>query len=124
MNRFQRGAVVAFAASGLFIVSAQGVAAQEPQVPQTAPPAAEAQDRVELRGELVRVDSEAKTLVVKEADGTETEFRYNDETVITGAQDDAAGLATMSGAEVTVHYERNEYAATRTATKIEIAPRS
>lgn len=153
MNTFQRNAIVAVAASGLFLVSTQGVSAQQPPSPhapevpreQTTPRVAESKagDTVKVRGELLRVDAEAKTLTVKGTDGKETRFSYDDSTTIVGGGEGTAGLATMSGATVTVHYDKDDThanhdapAMTQTtpraeasakahkATKIEIAPRS
>ena len=47
------------------------------------------------------------------------EFRYNDQTQISGAEGGAEGLATQSGAPVKVHFD----AASKTATKIEVGKR-
>ncbi len=86
------------------------------------------QKATQMKGELVQVDAKAKTLTIK--DGTaNVEFRYTDETAVTGADKDVAGLATMSGAQVTVHYKveqpgpQEESQPVRTATKIEVHPR-
>ncbi len=45
------------------------------------------------------------------------EFRYNEQTQISGAEGGVEGLATQSGAQVRVHFD----AASKTATKIEVA---
>lgn len=153
MNTFKRNAIVAVAASGLFLVSTQGVSAQQPPSPhapevpreQTTPRVAapQARDTMKLRGELLRVDAEAKTLTVKDTDGKETKFAYDDSTTIVGGGEGTAGLATMSGATVTVHYDKDDKHETHDApattaktpranasvkahkaTKIEITPRS
>lgn len=55
-------------------------------------------------GELMRVDPDAKTIAIKTAAGVEQTFRYTDSTAVTGAEKSVAGLATMSGAQVTVSY--------------------
>jgi hypothetical protein len=71
------------------------------------------------RGELVKIDSEAKKLTIKGADGTETSFAYTDATEVGGGgRDGVAGLATKSGSKVVVHYTTE--AGTKTATKIEV----
>ena len=71
-----------------------------------------------VQGELSKVDPASKTLWVKTAEG-EMEFRYNDQTQISGAEGGAEGLATQSGAPVKVHFD----AASKTATRIEVGKR-
>ena len=83
---------------------------------QAAPPAAAAQQAASASGELVKVDATAKTLTIK-ADGRDQEFTFNDQTKITGAQN-AAGLATMEGSQVTVMYSKD-----RVASEIRVTPK-
>jgi len=82
----------------------------------TQPALAQAQEGQTFEGELTKVDSTAKTLSVKSSKGQEMEFRYNDQTQISGAEGGVEGLATKSGTPVKVHYD----ATSKTATKIEI----
>lgn len=82
----------------------------------TQPAVAQAQEGQPFEGELTKVDSTAKTLSVKSSKGQEMEFRYNDQTQISGAEGGVEGLATKSGTPVKVHYD----ATSKTATKIEI----
>ena len=85
----------------------------------TQPTLALAQEKAQIaEGELVKVDAAAKTLSVKTAKG-EMEFRYNDQTQISGAEGGVEGLATQSGAPVKVHFD----AASKTATRIEVGKR-
>jgi hypothetical protein len=63
-----------------------------------------AQKPAPATGELFNVDPVAKTLSIKMAGGAEMLFSYNDQTVVTGGEKSVAGLATMSGAPVTVTY--------------------
>lgn len=79
------------------------------------PVLAQAQEAQVFEGELTKVDATAKTLSVKGARG-EMEFRYNEQTQITGAEGGVEGLASKSGTPVRVHFD----AATKTASKIEI----
>jgi len=82
-------------------------------------PLALAQEKAQIaEGELVKVDAAAKTLSVKTSKG-EMEFRYNDQTQISGAEGGVEGLATQSGAPVKVHFD----AASKTATRIEVGKR-
>lgn len=71
-----------------------------------------------FEGELTKVDATAKTLSVKNSKGQDMEFRYNDQTQISGAEGGVEGLATKSGTPVRVHYD----ATTKTASRIEIKP--
>jgi hypothetical protein len=72
-----------------------------------------------VKGELVKVDADAKKITIKGADGVETEFAYSATTEVAGGRDGVAGLATKSGSKVTVHFKSD--AGTKTATKIEVA---
>ena len=83
---------------------------------QAAEPAGQAAQPTSASGELVKVDATAKTLTIK-ADGRDQQFSFNDQTKITGAQN-AAGLATMEGSQVTVMYGKD-----RTATEIRVTPK-
>ena len=71
-----------------------------------------------ITGELSHVDPQSRTFSVKSAAGAEMLFTYDEKTIITGAEKNVAGLATSSGAEVTVTY-RNDNAA-NIAAKIEV----
>jgi hypothetical protein len=71
-----------------------------------------------VTGELSNVNPQAMTFSVKSASGAEMLFRYDDRTIVAGAESNVAGLATSSGAEVTVTY-RNDNAGNM-ASKIEV----
>ena len=114
-------------AAALFVAptlaAAQAPAPQTP--PQSEPPAAAAPAQpapqakaTVARGELVKVDADAKKITIKGVDGVESEFAYTDATEIAGGRDGAAGLATKSGSKVVVQYTLD--AGVNTATKIEI----
>jgi hypothetical protein len=92
--------------------------AQQPERPPAANPAGPS-----LTGDLIKVDSTAKTITVKAADGAETVFAYNDATTVTGAKD-VAGLATMTNQKVTVNYTENAATKAKLASKITVAPRA
>jgi Cu/Ag efflux protein CusF len=70
------------------------------------------------KGELVKVDADAKKITIKDATGVETEFAYTATTEFAG-REGVAGLATKSGSKVTVHFTNDM--GTKTATKIEVA---
>jgi hypothetical protein len=125
-------AVAAFVTlAGAAIVNAQSAARPNPsaptaQSPATAqdPPAAQNPSPSErggrestVSGELTRVAPETKMFTVKNATG-EIQFKYSEQTVITGAQKTVAGLATMSGEQVTVTYRVD--GGTNMATKIDV----
>ena len=90
--------------------------------PSSTAPAQSAEPRAaraeKVKGELVKVDAEAKKITIKDATGMETSFAYSDATEVTGGQAGVAGLATKSGAKVTVHFKTE--AGAKTATKIEV----
>lgn len=86
---------------------------------QAATPAQAAQATSTAQGELLDVDSKASTVAVKTSAGN-MEFRYDSQTRITGAHSGAAGLATMTGAEVTVQYRKE--GSTNFATSIDVKP--
>lgn len=87
------------------------------QAKPPAPPAEQAKQPAPIEGDLAKVDADAKTLVVKIADGTEVTFLYNDKTEVSGA-DGPAGLATMKEGRVTVHFTEDKETKTKTATRI------
>ena len=49
------------------------------------------------KGELVKVDADAKKITIKDATGVETEFAYTATTEVAGGREGVAGLATKSG---------------------------
>jgi hypothetical protein len=88
-----------------------------------SPDQSASQDRKEaepasITGELTRVMPDQKSFTVKSASGAEMLFRYNDQTIVAGAENNVAGLATSSGSEVTVSYKNDS--AGNMATRIEV----
>ena len=69
-------------------------------------------------GELTHVDIQSRTFSVKSSSGAEMLFRYDEKTIVTGAERNVAGLATSSGSEVTVTYRTDT--ADNMAAKIEV----
>ena len=122
---------------GSFIVMAAlatpALASQEPMplrppTPQTQPaPPQDAPQRPDIdtraaedkttTGLLVRVDTDAMTIVIKDADDKEQQFRYTDKTKVVGAQEQISGLSTKAGSPVIVHYTQGA-GETRIATKV------
>ncbi len=98
-------------------VAPQAPIADDRQPPQPALPAAPAESQ-SAKGTLVKVDTDAMTIVIKGDDQQEQQFRYTDATQVVGAQEQVSGLSTKAGARVTIHYiagaEDN-----RVATKVE-----
>ena len=113
-------------AAALFIAPALAGAQSPSPSPAPAPTQAPAPSAAEPRadkamtakGELVKVDADAKTITIKGADGVETEFAYTATTDVKGGSDGVAGLATKSGSKVTVHFTTDM--GKKTATKIEV----
>jgi 3-oxoacyl-ACP reductase-like protein len=107
-----------------FAVNAYAQAASPaPQAPAPQAPAAPAQQApgqaaaATAQGELLEVDAKANTFSIKTA-AAEMKFRYDDSTKVTGAQKGVAGLATMTGSQVTVQYKKE--GANNIATSIEV----
>jgi len=107
--------------------------AQAPSQPPSAPPSsvypaappsssAGAQADTQLQtatGELVSIDAKESTMKVKTATG-EVTIKYDDDTKVSGASRNTAGLATMSGSQVTVRYKKD--GASNVASSIEVKP--
>jgi hypothetical protein len=105
--------------AGLFLAGFAPASAQQPDRPAQDQSKDRAQaEPASVTGELMRVDPQSHTFSVKNASGAEMLFRYDDRTIITGAESNVAGLATSSGSQVTVSY-RNDSAGNMAA-KIEI----
>jgi Cu/Ag efflux protein CusF len=101
-------------------------AVQAPAQPaaQTPAPAQAAQPmRSPVEGELVSVDSTAKKITIKPLTGADLVFAYTDKTAISGAQKDAAGLATMKEGRVTVHFTEDADTKVKTATRVIVEPK-
>ena len=101
--------------------SQEQISAEKTQTDQAeqATPMAQAPETPQIfEGELLKVDATAQTLSIKSPEGQEMEFRYNDQTLISGAEGRVEGLATKSGTAVSVYFDT----ATRTASKIEVRP--
>ena len=115
-------------ASAMAVVLAAPVSAQTPspspqpqaQAPAPAPAPAQAAQplRSPVEGDLVSVDTVGKKITLKPLTGADLVFTYNDKTEITGAQKDAAGLATMKEGRVTVHFSEDAQTKAKTATRV------
>jgi len=73
-------------------------------------------------GELSRVEPGTQSLWIKAADGSEMEFKYTNNTKVTGAADSTEGLANMHGSRVSVQFSKLDGA--NVAAHIEVLPRS
>ena len=89
----------------------------QPAQPSPGPSASQAKDET-ARGELSSIDATAKMLSIKPTAGAEQKFQYNDATKVTGDRAGVAGLATLSGRQVVVHF--SSQGANRVATEIEV----
>lgn len=120
MRNITRGTVAmlgsfAFAVALSLTAFAQAPASQAPSAQAPAAPAGQAQKPETAKGELKSVDAQKMTLTL---DSGQT-FQYTSSTKVTGAQGGVAGLASMSGREVTIDYETK--GADRIATMITVA---
>ena len=114
---------VTMVASFLFVAAmslaafAQAPAPQAPtaQAPAPVASAGQAQKSETATGELKSVDTEKMTLTLASGQS----FHYTSSTRVTGAQGGVAGLASLSGREVSIDYEMK--GADRIATAITVA---
>ena len=118
MRKITRGTVAmlgSFVFAVVFSLSAyaQAPASQAPAA-QAPPAASQAQKPESATGELKSVEAQKMTLTL--ANGQTVQ--YTSSTKVTGAQGGVAGLATMSGREVTIDYETK--GADRIATMITV----
>ena len=105
--------------AGLFFGGLAHMSAQQPDRPAQQDQAKSHEaEPASVTGELTRIDPQARTFSVKSTTGAEMLFRYDDKTIISGAESNVAGLATSSGSQVTVSY-RNDSAGNMAA-KIEV----
>ena len=101
-------------AAGLFVGSAAPIgSAQDPNRDR-----GKREEPASVTGELTRVNPSSMTFSVKSASGAEMLFKYDEKTIVTGAETNPAGLATANGSMVTVTY-RNDSAG-NIAAKIEV----
>jgi hypothetical protein len=119
---------------GPAVAAAMVIVLAAPASAQTPPPTAQTQaqpagqERAQqlkspVEGDLVSVDTAAKKLTIKPLTGADLVFSYTDKTEISGAQKDAAGLATMKEGRVTVHFTEDAQAKAKTATRIIVEPK-
>ena len=106
--------VAAFSLSAYAQAPAPGSKAPGAQAPAPAAAPAQAQKPESAKGELKSVDAQKMTLTL--ANGQT--FQYSSSTKVTGAQGGVAGLASMSGREVTIDFETK--GADRIATMITV----
>lgn len=122
-NTFAAFAVTSMLAGGSALATQEPVPQPQPvpqpeqQRPMDEPRAIEMHTTTAI-GELQSVDTEARKLKVKSAEGEEWTFAYTDATEILGAQDGISGLATKDGAKVKVTYTGDDDY--RVATKVEL----
>lgn len=89
----------------------------ERRTPQIEVRDADADEKTMVKGRLVRVDADTMTIVIKDGDDEEQQFRYTDNTKVIGAQEQVSGLSTKAGALVMVHFMPGA-GDTRIATKV------
>ena len=119
MRNITRGTIamlgsVVFVAAFSLSAYAQAPASQAPAAQAPAAAEARAQKPESATGELKSVDAQKMTLTL--ANGQT--FQYTSSTKVTGAQGGVAGLASMSGREVTIDFEAK--GADRIATMITV----
>jgi len=131
MQISQRLVAVAFATLALVVYAQTSSRAQQPEpLRLSSPPAhallhaeplAQAQTQT-AQGELLDVDNKASTVRIRTETG-EMSFRYTDATKVTGAQKGVAGLATMTGSDVVVMFQKDGQMNVATSIDVKGAPR-
>lgn len=114
MKRMRRALIILTVT--LMAAGTHTVLAQDPGGAQSPQQAAKV-----AQGELVKVDASAMTIVINSA-GSQMQFSYTPETRVSGAEKGVAGLATMTGTPVTVHFTTKGQ--TNVATEIEVQKKS
>jgi hypothetical protein len=100
-----------YGAAPLAALESRIVQAQDSSAPQTQTDSRAGQAPQETRtaqGQLMRVDTDAKTISIQSAQGGPMVFRFTDATKVVGGERGVAGLATMSGEQVTVRYMQHD----------------
>jgi hypothetical protein len=97
------------------------VPATATQQPQQPPSEQRAKSPEPVTGEIVSINTETKTLVVKTTPDSDMKFTYSEGTEIVGADKGVEGLATKTGSIVTVTYDVHGTA--NVALKIEVKPK-
>jgi hypothetical protein len=69
-------------------------------------------------GQLTKVDAATKSISLRSSDNKEMTFRYSDQTVIVGAEDNIQGLTGKTGTQLKVSYREDRGA--NMATRIEV----
>ena len=85
-------------AAVLLMVGVVPALAQDSKAPTPEPSIAQ--------GQLLKVEATAKTIAIRSAQGAQMQFSYTEDTKVVGADQGVAGLATMSGADVTIQFVR------------------
>jgi hypothetical protein len=109
--------LIASAAVAFTLGVAPQLFAQDSRAPQGQPPQAQApapaqqphdqQQFKTAQGQLTRVDTDARTIAIT-SQGAPMVFRYTADTKVVGGDKGVAGLATMTGTEVTIQYVQQE----------------
>ena len=130
----QRSLVTIVIATFALIAPGQSVSnAQQPEpLRLSSPPAhsevhadfaqAQQEQTQTAQGELLDVDNKASTVRIKTETG-EMSFRYTDATKVTGAQKGVSGLATMTGSDVVVMFQKDGQINVATSIDVKGAPR-
>jgi hypothetical protein len=100
-------------ATVLLVVGAIPARGQEPRGQEPR-----AQEPSIAQGQLLKVDANAKTIAIRSAPGAQMQFSYTEDTKVVGADQGVAGLATMSGTDVTVQFVKKGQE--NVATQIEV----
>ena len=96
--------------------------AQQAAGSQAAGAQAQAQE-TSVKGELVSVDTTAKTISIRaEGSDSPTVFAYTDSTKVSGAGDSVTALSSLKGSPITIYFTKQS--PNNMATRVEVAKKS
>jgi hypothetical protein len=87
--------------------SAARASALQSQVPPPQDTHTASETKV-ARGQLMRVDTDARTISIQSEQGAPMVFRYTETTRVVGEERGVPGLATKTGDQVTVRYAQQD----------------
>ena len=97
-----------------FAAAARAIPAQSDQGTELG----QASQQRAVQGELVKVDTDNQTLIIKQENGEEMQFQYNSNTKVIGRENGVQGLSGDTDTRLTVHYMEVSWG--KIATTIEI----
>lgn len=108
------------------LLAHSAVMTQSQESPSVVAPSQAPQEGTELiaTGQLIRINPDNRTVTIRQADNTEKQFVYDDNTMLRGTQDGVQGLSNGRPTMVAVHYTQDAQSGQNLVTIIEILPQA